>query len=155
MWEEFQVTTMTIQIRKAQAEDADSVASLIQELAQGIHERSPITPEYVRQYLTSTVSRIFLAVDGDEVLGMLSYSISDNLYHASPACLIEELVVRSTARDRGVGSALVEAVLEEARNLHCAEISVSTMPDNEGAIRFYRRHGFTEEAVFLEHHFKY
>ena len=27
------------------------------------------------------------------------------------------------------------------------------MPDNARAIAFYRRHGFVDEAVFLERHF--
>ncbi len=35
-----------------------------------------------------------------------------------------------------------------------AEVSVTTMPDNQGAIRFYKRHGLVDEAVFLEKHFE-
>jgi ribosomal protein S18 acetylase RimI-like enzyme len=35
----------------------------------------------------------------------------------------------------------------------CAEVSVSTLSDNEDAQRFYRSHGLVDEAVFLEKHF--
>jgi hypothetical protein len=34
----------------------------------------------------------------------------------------------------------------------CAEVSVSTMPDNQEAIRFYNKLGLVDEAIFLERH---
>jgi ribosomal protein S18 acetylase RimI-like enzyme len=37
--------------------------------------------------------------------------------------------------------------------LDCVVASVAVMPDNEGALRFYREHGLADEAVFLEKHF--
>ena len=42
--------------------------------------------------------------------------------------------------------------MERAAQAGCAEVSVSTMAGNEGAIRFYRAHGMVDEAVLLERH---
>ena len=64
-----------------------------------------------------------------------------------------DLVIAASHRGRGVGGALLEALLARLEKDGCAEVSVTTMPDNEGALRFYRSHGLTDEAVYLEKHF--
>ena len=56
------------------------------------------------------------------------------------------------ASDTTIGSALVLRAIEHARARGSAELSVSTMPDNAAALRLYRRHGLTDEAVLLERH---
>jgi ribosomal protein S18 acetylase RimI-like enzyme len=64
--------------------------------------------------------------------------------------MIEELVVQAGCRSRGVGSMLVKALVAEARTRCCAEVAVSTMPANQGAVRFYTHLGFVDEALLLE-----
>jgi len=139
-------------IREASSCDAADAVGLIRILAQSDGEESPVNEEYVREFLSFPGSGILLACAGDRALGLLSYSMRPNLYHASRSCLIEELVVDESARGRGIGGALVEAVMQKAAAAGCAEISVTTMPENRGAIRFYRSHGFEDEAVYLERH---
>jgi ribosomal protein S18 acetylase RimI-like enzyme len=51
-----------------------------------------------------------------------------------------------------VGSALVTTLLERLKSTDCVEVSVSTLMDNQPAIRFYRDHGFVDEALLLEQH---
>ncbi len=139
-------------IREASIEDAGVVVSLIQDLAGSWDETSPITSQVVVAYLSAPGSLALLAEEEGQAVGLLSYSIRPNLYHAAPSCLIEELVVREGARGRGVGSALLQAVLERARAAGCVEISISAMRDNVRAIELYKRLGFTDDAVFLEQH---
>ncbi len=141
-----------INVRDATDEDAPEVVDLIQELARNGGDTSPITEEYVRHYLASPSSHILLAIQDEEALGLLSYSIRPNLYHAGDSAYIEELVARESARGQGVGSALLSDVMERLTNQGCVEVSISTMPDNEGAQRLYKRHGLVDEAVFLEKH---
>ena len=43
--------------------------------------------------------------------------------------------------------------IRRAGDQGCAEISPSVMASNAEALRFYRRHGFEDEALLLEHHF--
>jgi ribosomal protein S18 acetylase RimI-like enzyme len=38
-------------------------------------------------------------------------------------------------------------------SLECVEVSVTTLPDNQEAIAFYKSHGMVDEAVYLEKHF--
>ena len=143
---------MNVTIREAHIQDTPAMVRLIRELATTSGESSPITEAYVASYLSSTTSTILLAEMDQQVIGLLSYSLRPDLYHAATTCLIEELIVQETERSKGVGGLLLEELLARLTALECAEVSVTTMPDNTDAIKFYRRHGLTDEAVFLERH---
>jgi ribosomal protein S18 acetylase RimI-like enzyme len=140
-------------LRDALPADARAVTALVCGMAEEDKEYSPITEAFAAEYLASPGSGILIAELAGSPAGMLSYSIRPGLFHAAPSCLIELLWVRPDARGRGAGGALLKTLLERAAALGCAEVSVSTMPGNAGAIRFYRRHGLAEEAVYLERHF--
>ena len=144
---------MEIVVREAKSKDSASVVQLINEMASLGNGQSPITEEYVNEYLASSVSRILLAEIQGQVVGLLSYSIRPDLYHAANSCLIEEIIVQESSRSQGVGSVLFAELFSRLEAHRCAEVSLAVMPDNTQAIRFYRTHGLTEEALFLEKHF--
>jgi ribosomal protein S18 acetylase RimI-like enzyme len=144
---------MDLKIRDARPADSSSVVALVREMASEDGESTPITEAYAEACVADPGGGMLLAESDGRVVGVLSYSLRPNLYHAAPACLIELLAVRQDARGRGAGGALVESMMAKAEALGCAEISVSVMPDNAGAIRFYRRHGLAEEVMSLEKHF--
>jgi ribosomal protein S18 acetylase RimI-like enzyme len=143
---------VSIQVREAKAGDEALVVGLIQELAEAGGDSSPVTEAYVTAYLAFPGSRVLLAEEEGRTIGLLSYAVRPDLYHAANSGLIEELVVLRSDRGRGVGSALLSEVLRRLAAAGCVEVSVTTMPDNETALRFYRSHGLVEEAVFLETH---
>ena len=138
-----------ILIRPAAPGDAASIVRLIQQLGPG----SDLTEEYVLLYLSDTDRGILLAQRGEQILGLLSFSVRADLYHAGNSVLIEELVVEEGNRGKGVGSGLMNALLEKLPGLGCRELCLAVMPENEAAVRFYKRHGLVEEALFLERHF--
>jgi ribosomal protein S18 acetylase RimI-like enzyme len=139
-------------LRDAQTADTAAIVQLIRELAATLGETSPVTEAYVARYLSSPGSTMLLAETQGQIVGLLSYSLRPDLYHAGSSCLIEELVVQKAARRQGVGGILLAELLSRLARMDCAEVSVTVMPENEEAIRFYRKHGLTEEAVFLEKH---
>jgi ribosomal protein S18 acetylase RimI-like enzyme len=138
----------------AKPEDHNAIASLIAELAASTGETTPITAEYVRQYLEFPGSNILVAILDKQVVGLLSFSLRPNLYHAGNSCTIEELIVAQPFRNRGIGGALLEEFLRQLSEQDCVEVSVTTMPDNHGAIAFYKSHGLIDEAIYLEKHFR-
>lgn len=139
-------------MREAESADAPQIMDLIRELAISDGETSPVTESYAEEFLSFPGCGTLLAEEDGEIVGMLSYSVRPNLYHAGDTALIEELVVGGRSRGKGIGSALVHEMIALAQMLDCKEISVSTMPENEGAQRFYRKHGLVDEAVLLEKH---
>jgi ribosomal protein S18 acetylase RimI-like enzyme len=144
---------LAIHVRDARSGDEHTIVNLLRDLAEATGGETQITDEYVRSYLSHPGSYILLSEAEDHVVGLLSYSVRPGLYHAACSGLIEELVVRRSARGQGVGSALIAEVLRRLEALGCAEVSVSTLSDNEGALRFYRSHGLVDEAILLEKHF--
>jgi ribosomal protein S18 acetylase RimI-like enzyme len=72
-------------------------------------------------------------------LGLLTYRIDQE------GC--ELVAVVASERGNGVGTALVEALVEEAEAAECRRIWVVTTNDNLDALRFYQRRGFGLTAI--------
>lgn len=142
-------TPSYILIREAEPEDATAVVHLIRQLG----DDSQLTEGYVLNYLMGTDRHILLAEFNNQIRGLLSYSARADLYHAGNSILIEELVVDKACRGQGIGSALINSLMEKLQSIGCKEVCLAVMPENKEAIRFYKRHGLVEEALFLERHF--
>lgn len=140
-------------IRAARPADAPAVVHLIQQLAAEGSETSPVTEADVCAYLVYPGCSLLVAESDGQVVGLVSTFVRPSLYHAAPAVLADDLIVSADFRGQGIGGALLDEVLRRAEAAGCAEVSVAVMPDNAGALRFYRSHGLTDEAVFLEKHF--
>jgi ribosomal-protein-alanine N-acetyltransferase len=140
-------------IRKSVNGDAPEIVRLILELAESMNEESPVTEEYVSEYLHNPACEILVAASGAKVIGLISYSLKPCLFHASDSCLIEELIVDKEYRKQGIAGRLIEKLIDEVKSKQCAEISVSTELNNEAAIAFYKKHGLKDEFLFLEKHF--
>ena len=71
-----------VTIREATPADGEVVTRLVAELAAAIGETVTLSPEYLALFLAYPGSHILLAEQEGQVVGMLSYSIRPNLYHA-------------------------------------------------------------------------
>ncbi len=143
-----------IHIREAGASDAADVARLVKELAVEDGFESPIDESFAHNYLAHPNNRALLAEKDGRCVGLLSYLLRNDLYHAGETGYITELVVSRDYRGQGIGSRLLEELLHRLETRGTIEVSVTTMPDNERAIRFYKRHGLVDEAIFLEKHLR-
>ena len=79
-------------------------------------------------------------LDGEPV-GLVTHQI------ANGECEIMSL--NSLVEGKGVGSALIDAVRNEAVGHRCRRIRLITTNDNTHALRFYQRRGFRLAAVYL------
>lgn len=64
-----------------------------------------------------------------------------------------EFHVRAECRRMGIGRALMERVLDRARQDHLGLVMLETQNTNVNAIRFYRRLGFSVEAIDIGHYY--
>jgi len=81
----------------------------------------------------------FIALDGDEWIGEITYSFSED------EC---EIVSLDSAREgMGIGTMLINKVVEEAREKDCRRIFLITTNDNLNALGFYQKRGFELVAV--------
>lgn len=145
---------MNARVREATPDDASSVACLVGYLRalEGLAE--PLDPDAVRDYLARPDTRVFLAEQGDDVVGCISVRVAPDLFHGRLSAEVEELVVEESHRQSGVGGALLDAAIERALSAGCVEIGLSTGANNEPAQRLYASRGLTVDGVYMERHFK-
>lgn len=79
------------------------------------------------------------AFEGDRLLGFAegSHEQWNNRWRISNLCVFDE-----KDRRRGVGGALMNAMLDIAGSAHARMAVLETQTCNERAIRFYQKHGF-------------
>jgi ribosomal protein S18 acetylase RimI-like enzyme len=90
---------------------------------------------------------IFVARDGDEVVGMMTLLFTFSTVEGGRACWLEDMIVAPGHQGAGVGSELIAHAIEYARARGVLRITLLTDPDNEGAIHFYERHGFVHSGM--------
>jgi ribosomal protein S18 acetylase RimI-like enzyme len=81
----------------------------------------------------------FIALDGDEWIGEITYTFSEN------EC--EIISLDSVREGMGVGTMLIHKMVEEAREKDCRRIFLITTNDNLNALGFYQKRGFELVAV--------
>jgi ribosomal protein S18 acetylase RimI-like enzyme len=88
---------------------------------------------------------LMLARDGGRVVGVAYVATILSAEHCGPVAWLEELYVTPDCRDcrqRGIGTALVTAVLEHARNAGIAAIDLEIDAGHKRVISLYQRLGF-------------
>ena len=142
-----------VAIREAGPGDEAAVVRLVVEMGRDFAHGTPVDEAFVRRYLDRAGAHILLAVGPEGPVGLLSYSVTLDLYHAAPAGEIEDVAVTPAAQGSGIGEALVREAMRRLVAEGCVEIGVITSRDNRRAQRVYRRAGLTDELVCLQRHF--
>lgn len=82
----------------------------------------------------------FLASDGKNITGLITYRISMD------DCEIMSL--DSMTENRGIGTELINKVIDTAKKYGCRRVIVTTTNDDIHAIYFYQRRGFDMERLY-------
>jgi len=139
----------TTTIRKFDKQDLPTILELIKELA--LFEKAP-------EKVTNTVAlmeeemdyfQCFVAVTQEgQVVGMALYYY---VYYTwvGKSLYLDDIVVKETHRGLGIGTQLLEAVLETGKNSGCKRIRWQVLDWNQPALDFYKKYGcdFDDEWV--------
>ena len=77
-----------------------------------------------------------VVMDGDRIVGYAG------LYVLAPQSDVQTIAVRADSQGKGVGAALLTALLDEAARRGASEILLEVRSDNYAAVSMYMRHGF-------------
>lgn len=124
---------MTIAIRQLRAGDEAVLANV----APGVFDE-PVRPDLTRRYLDTPNYRIFVALDGDLVVGMVT---GFTYFHPDKdeEFFVNELGVDDAYRRRGIGEALLRTILAEAKAMGCPNAWLGTEHVNAPALALYRK----------------
>lgn len=106
---------------------------------------------YYTSLLANRDNLVLLAHDGNEVVGHLVGRLrSPTDVHPIRVAELESVHVYSAHRSRGIGEQLVTAFLAWADERGAQRAMVTAYAANDGARRFYDRHGFAVRTVTLD-----
>jgi len=136
-------------IRPYTKKDLPDILEMIRELA--IFEKAA-------EKLTNTVGQMekemaffecFIAEDDQgQVLGMALYY---PVYYTwvGKSMYLDDLVVREIYRGNGIGTALLNKVIEQAKETGCKRLRWQVLEWNERAIQLYERYGCTLDGEWM------
>ena len=82
----------------------------------------------------------YYAMEDDEIIGLITYRVSDNE--------MEILSLDSLRENKGIGTALLDKATLKAVEIGCTTITLITTNDNLSALRFYQKRGFDMVGVY-------
>ena len=87
-----------------------------------------------------------VAVKDSKIVGVLTSDIQIKLRRERRQCYIEDLIVDEEYRKQGVGKALLQNVVNFAKNNNCEVIKLSSYINNERAHKFYEDNNFVKKS---------
>jgi GNAT superfamily N-acetyltransferase len=131
---------VSLTIRPAGSIDFRAIAALLGEL--GYPALPEEIPGRLERLLAGNQAVALIALDGSEVIGLVSLHLFSVLHDSAPVALVTALVVTESARRGGAGRLLIGAAEAHARASGCARILVTTAEHRTGAHAFYARMGW-------------
>jgi ribosomal protein S18 acetylase RimI-like enzyme len=141
MSEDPRVPAAPFEIRPATADDRVPLALVFAAVAEerdGIATEPPVDVE--ARAASWRLEGTLVAVAGGEIIGSVHVDRSRHGFGELGMAVANEW------RGRGVGSALLAAAIEEAREYGLHKLSLAVFAHNAAAIGLYRKYGFVEEG---------
>ncbi|MFH1750943.1 MAG: GNAT family N-acetyltransferase [Candidatus Micrarchaeota archaeon] len=98
--------------------------------------------------LKKNEERGYVALDGRTIVGYGFLRFFPEKPQKKTTCSLG-IAVEDRYQNMGIGSALVEKMIREARRLRMRKIWLGTYSSNSRALKFYRNLGFQVEGVFM------
>ncbi len=136
---------MNATIRPARLDDAETIATLIRELAvyERLEDQAIATADDLARHLFGDrpAAEVLIAeVDGITV-GFALYFSTFSTFRGQPGIYLEDIFVRPEHRGQGIGKALLANVAKVAVDRGCGRLEWSVLDWNTPSIEFYRSQG--------------
>jgi GNAT superfamily N-acetyltransferase len=144
---------MPVQIREANAQDAQSLAELLKDIGwfesfknEPLEVTSQRVRVHVEQCRADKSHSIFVAESSDRnIVGYGSVHWLPYLFLQGPEGYVSELFVRQSARGQGIGRELLKTIETEANARGCVRLSLINLRNRESYLRqFYVKAGWEE-----------
>lgn len=120
--------------------DAKLVAKLLHDF--NTEFGTPVPDNGERRFAALIAREDVVVILAGEV-GFAYLTLRPSPYYDGPVAMLEELYVAPSHRGNGLGTMMMERVLEETRKLGAGELQINVDEVDADARRFYERYGFT------------
>jgi GNAT superfamily N-acetyltransferase len=138
-----------ILIRRAKTRDLPELLEILAQLSQAtpLDSDSTTVRDVWQETQAQPLRELLVAEVGGQIVGTVDWYLTPNLTHdARPYITIENFVVDSSNRRKGVGRALLNSVITEAQRAGCYKIQLQSDIKRADAHRLYEAVGFKPSA---------
>lgn len=142
---------MSLEFGAAGKADVEQLVELLRILFTQEAELSP-DPDKQRRALSTILqdpsrARIYVARDAGKIVAMAALHFTTSTAEGGKAAWFEDCIVRPELRRRGIGKALLEYVVAQAKAAGALRVMLLTDGDNAAAQALYRKAGFRDSAM--------
>jgi glucosamine-phosphate N-acetyltransferase len=141
--------THMVEIRTCSHEDFEQITSLLQQLWPDKTLSRDLVLAVYKRGLASDLQQYLCAVEGGRIVAFCSMTIKSNLWQQGYLAHLDELVVNSADRGRGIGTQLLDEMVALARKADCTRIELDSAAHRTDAHVFYKSHGFENRAYLF------
>lgn len=104
---------------------------------------SALTPKQFQKHISDSDTHLYTAHVGEDVVGYMLLRMESA--GGGPAAVLElqQLYILPALHGKGIGNLLMETALLVAETERCNVVRLSVSKENERAIAFYKKHGFS------------
>ncbi len=140
---------MTMDIRKANRDDLESILAIY---AEPDIDNGNILDQHSAEAMLDQMENypnytLYVTMIENKVVGSFALLIMDNLAHmGTPSAVVEDVVVHSKWRSRGIGSRMIRFAMEKAKDAKCYKLVLSCSINRDRAHKFYKSLGFEKHG---------
>mgnify|MGYP000301353024 FL=1 len=135
-----------LKIREITLDDLDRVYELMNILYKGKLKYDRFKEIY-KLKLQDKNSYYIVAIENDNIVGVLTSELQEKLHREKLQLFIEDLIVEESKRNNGIGSSLLENAINYAKNNNCEVVELTSYKDEIKAHKFYENNGFINHSI--------
>lgn len=132
-------------VRRAVPGEAHLLASMLADFNAEFETWAPASEALERRFATMLEcdNVLILIADDPDPVGFALITLRPSAYYDGPVASLDELYVAPDRRGHGLGTQMMELLLQCMRDRCCGEVQINVDEEDRDARRFYETHGFT------------
>jgi GNAT superfamily N-acetyltransferase len=149
-----------MKIRKADESDIEGIVDMAHEFELHlldiddslIQEPPPrqVFKEFLLKGFDDDKHSMVVAEEGGKLLGFADIWVYPEFLHGGMSAYLHNIFVREGHRGRGIGKALLDSMVQEAKARGAVAFHVPVKAKNVKAIEFYKKNGIAEQLAMME-----
>jgi ribosomal protein S18 acetylase RimI-like enzyme len=144
----------SIIIRKCTIPDFDYIYALLKQLWPNLELHVDTIRDIFNQKINSENDTFFCVESESKVIGFLAFSVQYNFSRQGKYGFIGEFIIDKGYRDKGIGTDLLNKVIEYAKDKGCSSIELTSSLYRTGAHEFFLKSGFEKRAFLFSKELK-